>query len=69
MGAAIHHFPARRSSPSSPPLNDNRPPWSDLAVPEGAEAEIADGVHDLLFSRSPIRRLAARVLGLLCRFP
>ena len=68
MSAAIHRLPARRSPPPSPPLNDNRPPWSDLAVPAGDEAELANGVHDLLFSRKPIRRFSARVLGFLARF-
>lgn len=68
MAAAIHHFPARRSPPATPPLNDNRPPWSDLAVPDGPEAELADSVHDLKFSRSPVRRFAARVLGFLAHF-
>ena len=68
MAAAIHRFPTRRSPPAEPPINDNRVPNSALAVPCTAKAEMGGDVHDLLFSRKPIRRFAGRVLGFLARF-
>lgn len=68
MSAAIHRLPTRRSSPPSPPINDNRLPNSALAVPCTDKAEMGGDVHDLLFSRKPIRRFAGRVLGFLARF-